>query len=147
MWFCGSRAGRRAAWVGAGVVPAHSGASLPTLLSCVAVLVPRKLACQGKENLTPLPVNNDFLLGAAPSRLSHQEGRSAPVPGGGSSGWELSFHSPGLPEAYGWTRFCQPKEGLRTGSLGPPKVEVVSKFSSLHWALQVSQQATPDRCS
>lgn len=49
MWHVGSRVYRRAARVGAGVPPAPSGGlPLHSLLSCVAVLVPRKPAGEGK---------------------------------------------------------------------------------------------------
>lgn len=82
----GSRAGRQAAWVGVVALPARSGGLPPdSLLSSVAVLVPGK-PVGGRESLTSLPVNNDFLLGADPSGVSHQKGQLASAGEVGTSG-------------------------------------------------------------
>lgn len=57
------------------------------IICCPAVLVPGK-PVRGRESLTSLPVNNDFLLGAHSSGVSHQEGQVAPTGEEGSSGME-----------------------------------------------------------
>lgn len=116
-----SREARRAAQVGVGALPAHSGGLPPhSLLSNVAVSVPGK-PVGGRESLTSLPVNNDFLLGPF---WGESPGRAI------SSCWRRRKQ---WCERVLWQRgLSQLKEGLRTGFLPPAvRVKVVSKPCSL----------------
>lgn len=54
---------------------------LPQLFAVLRCYFGTQEAGRRRESLTPLPVNNDFLLGADPSGVSHQEGQSASAEG------------------------------------------------------------------
>lgn len=109
----GSQVGGPAAWVGASMLARPLRGPPSPIFVVLHCCLGAQVADWEKEDLTPLPVNNGFLLAADPSGLSHREGQSATASVG------AFLPQPKAPETCSQMGIFQLKEGLRTGCLGP----------------------------
>lgn len=85
----------------------------------------------GRESLTPLPVNNDFLLGADPSGVSHREGQSVSANGGGNISVRTFLPQPKAARGLRLDGGLPTERGAHGGSLEPPKMGVISSQSGV----------------
>lgn len=117
-------------WVGVGVLPSLFRRRPPHAVVLCCCLGARE-AGWGRESLTPLPVNNDVLLGADPSGVSHQEGQPGPAKwrrkrwSGAARGLWLDE---GLPAAGG-TPDMLPADPRVGGLQVPPLSSYIPRFS------------------